>query len=144
MTAVGTPLYQAPEVSRGERYGFAADVYSFAITMYELCKKVSRLRNAACLAFAHENDCSNETPYLFRPLSDDQKMLSLSHPLTYRRQHRIFLTASPNEIRLSHSPQTLQIRANVRPFTSRGILLFLSSFHRAGVTTHLCAPSLGR
>ena len=25
----------------GERYGFPADVYSFAITMYEVCKRVS-------------------------------------------------------------------------------------------------------
>ena len=41
MTIKGTLLYQAPEVSREERYGFPADVYSFAITMYELCDRVS-------------------------------------------------------------------------------------------------------
>ena len=41
MTLKGTFLYQAPELSRGERYGFPADVYSFAITMYEVCKRVS-------------------------------------------------------------------------------------------------------
>ena len=40
MTEKGTMVYQAPEMSRGERYGFAADVYSFAMTMYELCKRV--------------------------------------------------------------------------------------------------------
>ena len=40
MTLVGTPLYQAPEISRGERYGFAADVYSFALTMYAVCDRV--------------------------------------------------------------------------------------------------------
>ena len=40
MTHKGTMLYQAPEVSRGERYGFAADVYSLGLTIYELCKKV--------------------------------------------------------------------------------------------------------
>ena len=27
---------QAPEIARGERFGFPADVFSFAITMYEL------------------------------------------------------------------------------------------------------------
>ena len=32
-------MYQAPEVARGERYGFAVDVYSFALTMYELCDR---------------------------------------------------------------------------------------------------------
>ena len=41
MTSKGTLIYQAPEVSRAERYGFSADVYSFAITMYELCDRVS-------------------------------------------------------------------------------------------------------
>ena len=40
MTIKGTLVYQAPEVSRGERYGFAADVYSFALTMYEVCDRV--------------------------------------------------------------------------------------------------------
>ena len=41
MTEKGTLLYQAPELSRGERYDFSADVYSFALTMYELCDRVS-------------------------------------------------------------------------------------------------------
>ena len=40
MSSKGTMIYTAPEVSRGERYGFAADVYSFALTMYELCDRV--------------------------------------------------------------------------------------------------------
>ena len=39
MTQTGTVLYMAPEVTRGERYGFAADVFSFAIMMYELCDR---------------------------------------------------------------------------------------------------------
>ena len=41
MTVKGTLLYQAPEVSREERYSFPADVFSFAMTMYELCDRVS-------------------------------------------------------------------------------------------------------
>ena len=41
MTIKGTLIYQAPELSRGERYGFAADVFSFALTMYEVCDRVS-------------------------------------------------------------------------------------------------------
>ena len=36
MTMVGTPMFIAPEVQEGERYGPGADVYSFAITMYAL------------------------------------------------------------------------------------------------------------
>jgi len=34
---VGSVRYMAPEVVRGETYGTAADVYSFAILAYELC-----------------------------------------------------------------------------------------------------------
>ena len=41
MTIKGTLIYQAPELSRGERYGFAADVFSLALTMYEVCDRVS-------------------------------------------------------------------------------------------------------
>lgn len=40
MTVKGTMIYQAPELSRGERYGFPADVFSFGLTMYELCDRV--------------------------------------------------------------------------------------------------------
>ena len=39
MTHKGTFLYQAPELSRGERYGFPADIYSYAVTIYEVCKR---------------------------------------------------------------------------------------------------------
>ena len=42
MTHKGTFLYQAPEISRAERYGFAADIFSFGITMYEVCNKVRK------------------------------------------------------------------------------------------------------
>ena len=40
MTYTGTILYQAPEVSQGKRYGFAADVFSFALTAYSVCDRV--------------------------------------------------------------------------------------------------------
>ena len=36
MTACGSPLWTAPEVIRGEKYSEKADVYSFAIILYEL------------------------------------------------------------------------------------------------------------
>ena len=34
---VGTPLYIAPEVLRGERHSLLSDVYSFAITLADVC-----------------------------------------------------------------------------------------------------------
>ena len=43
MTHKGTMIYQAPEIARGERFYFAADVFSFAMTMYEVCLRVSLL-----------------------------------------------------------------------------------------------------
>ena len=39
MTHTGTIVYMAPEITRGERYGFAVDVYSLALTMYEICDR---------------------------------------------------------------------------------------------------------
>eukprot|EP01125_Pyxidicula_operculata_P011531 TRINITY_DN3774_c0_g1_i1.p1 TRINITY_DN3774_c0_g1~~TRINITY_DN3774_c0_g1_i1.p1 ORF type:complete len:1286 (+),score=275.89 TRINITY_DN3774_c0_g1_i1:314-3859(+) len=37
MTSCGTPAYIAPEVIRKQHYSYKADVYSFAICMYETC-----------------------------------------------------------------------------------------------------------
>jgi serine/threonine protein kinase len=37
MTGVGTPLYVAPEVTRGEMYDEKIDVYSFGMTLIEMC-----------------------------------------------------------------------------------------------------------
>ena len=39
MSFAGTLAYVAPEVSRLERYGFPADVYSFGLTIYALCER---------------------------------------------------------------------------------------------------------
>ena len=52
MTVKGTLVYQAPEMSRGERYGFAADVFSFALTIYELCERVGLWRDGESLHLA--------------------------------------------------------------------------------------------
>ena len=41
MSMRGTPIYMAPEILRGERYSFAADVYSFGLTVYAVCNRVS-------------------------------------------------------------------------------------------------------
>eukprot|EP00615_Pteridomonas_danica_P009044 CAMPEP_0114340926 /NCGR_PEP_ID=MMETSP0101-20121206/8695_1 /TAXON_ID=38822 ORGANISM="Pteridomonas danica, Strain PT" /NCGR_SAMPLE_ID=MMETSP0101 /ASSEMBLY_ACC=CAM_ASM_000211 /LENGTH=183 /DNA_ID=CAMNT_0001474337 /DNA_START=7 /DNA_END=558 /DNA_ORIENTATION=- len=37
MTAVGTPLYVAPEIARGEVYDEKIDIYSFGLTLMEMC-----------------------------------------------------------------------------------------------------------
>jgi len=39
MTQVGTPIYIAPEVVKGEHYSTQADVYSFGMTLLQFCLK---------------------------------------------------------------------------------------------------------
>jgi len=39
MTACGTPCWTAPEVLNNEKYGEKADVYSFAICLWEMCTR---------------------------------------------------------------------------------------------------------
>ena len=65
MTIKGTLVYQAPELSRGERYGFAADVFSFALTMYEVCCMVRRccLLNVALVALVTASHASSPIPF---------------------------------------------------------------------------------
>ena len=66
MTVKGTLLYQAPEVSREERYSFPADVFSFAITMYELCDRVSSL---IFDVFLYKGECFFDAHSLTRVLT---------------------------------------------------------------------------
>jgi serine/threonine protein kinase len=35
---IGTPVYMAPEILRKEKYKTYADIYSFAMTMFEVMK----------------------------------------------------------------------------------------------------------
>ena len=35
MTQVGTPMYVAPEIVKGDHYDFKVDVYSFALTILQ-------------------------------------------------------------------------------------------------------------
>ena len=57
MTAVGTPAWAAPEVLRHERYSTKADVYGYAIVIWELLNekppwhKMSPLRVAHAVAY---------------------------------------------------------------------------------------------
>ncbi len=45
MTACGTPYWSAPEIIRGDSYDFKADVYSFAIILFELISREEPYNN---------------------------------------------------------------------------------------------------
>lgn len=43
MTCIGTPVWMAPEVINLQKYSEKADVYSFALVIYELVKDFFKL-----------------------------------------------------------------------------------------------------
>ena len=51
-TFVGTPYYIAPEIIKGKRYSFEADIWSMGILLYEMC--------ALCYPFDSESGSSKE------------------------------------------------------------------------------------
>lgn len=62
MTACGSPLWTAPEVIRGEKYSEKADVYSFAIILYEL------------LTWSHPYPKDNPHFVMMKVASEDYRM----------------------------------------------------------------------
>ena len=73
MTHKGTPIYQAPEVTREERYGFAADIYSLALTFYALCDRVS----AGFTLKSRRNDFANDLSTQDTPYSEEERMVPM-------------------------------------------------------------------
>lgn len=73
---VGSLRYMSPEVAKGERYGFPADLYSFSLLLWEICtlqRPFSHARSAQHLtkmAFI-----GNKRPSLKKVVSSDIKLL---------------------------------------------------------------------
>ena len=59
-TCIGTPLYRAPEVYRGEPNSYASDVYSFALLAYEYLTGNRAFNGEACDADPDEDDWDDE------------------------------------------------------------------------------------
>ncbi len=59
-TCIGTPLYRAPEVYKGEPNSYASDVYSFALLAYEYLTCNRAFNGVACDADPDEDDWDDE------------------------------------------------------------------------------------
>jgi serine/threonine protein kinase len=53
MTAVGTPLFCAPEILRGEAYGASADVYSFGLLLLAMVSNHATFFESLIFIFVH-------------------------------------------------------------------------------------------
>jgi serine/threonine protein kinase len=62
MTQIGTPIYAAPEVIKGQRYDEKADIYSFAIVMVGLSHNLGNLDNLVLEEVARECKRQNMDP----------------------------------------------------------------------------------
>eukprot|EP01097_Dermamoeba_algensis_P003207 TRINITY_DN2285_c0_g1_i3.p1 TRINITY_DN2285_c0_g1~~TRINITY_DN2285_c0_g1_i3.p1 ORF type:complete len:147 (+),score=28.89 TRINITY_DN2285_c0_g1_i3:125-565(+) len=76
-TKVGTPLYMAPELIRGEQYTESVDVYSFGIILWEMFTNITPFKGMdplnVCLGVAYQG---------LRPVIPSNCPLPLSHLIT--------------------------------------------------------------
>jgi serine/threonine protein kinase len=73
MTAVGTPLYCAPEIARGEQYDESVDVYSFGLTLMEMSVEQPFLDfiGERWLVAFDKKKVPKQAMRLIRPMTDD-------------------------------------------------------------------------
>eukprot|EP00615_Pteridomonas_danica_P009081 CAMPEP_0114355732 /NCGR_PEP_ID=MMETSP0101-20121206/20446_1 /TAXON_ID=38822 ORGANISM="Pteridomonas danica, Strain PT" /NCGR_SAMPLE_ID=MMETSP0101 /ASSEMBLY_ACC=CAM_ASM_000211 /LENGTH=182 /DNA_ID=CAMNT_0001497839 /DNA_START=4 /DNA_END=552 /DNA_ORIENTATION=+ len=73
MTAVGTPLYVAPEIARGEVYDEKIDIYSFGLTLMEMCVEgplLDFIGERWVIAF-NKKKIPKQAMRLIRPMTED-------------------------------------------------------------------------
>lgn len=87
MTAAGTPQWSAPEVIRQDHYTTKADVYSFAIIIYELLSKKIPYENIGPLTAARQVAYDNLRPHF--PEGCDPLYMALA------REVNLFLESDP-------------------------------------------------
>jgi len=84
MTMTGTPIYMAPEVVLGEKYGKPADVYSFAVLMFALTCEKGNAYEAFVSTVGNEDMNSSsfrgfESEITSRPLSSNAIMSKVAN-----------------------------------------------------------------
>ena len=86
MTAVGTPLFAAPEVMRGEVYDEKADVYSFGMLLLELAVPVPLLKFIAerwCLSFGKDRAPPQAMRLVNPMVFDGWRPATVAHPVPH-------------------------------------------------------------
>jgi len=73
MTAVGTPLYVAPEIARGELYDEKVDVYSFGLTLLEMSTEEPILKfiGSRWMITFKKTKIPKQPMRLIRPMTED-------------------------------------------------------------------------
>ncbi len=105
MTMVGTPIYVAPEIVRGEHYSTKADVYSFAMTLFQMALKGKYSLSAFLCMLLSKSDTNVKSISLgrvsykmshkaWRPTNAEKK---LNIPSTIFRLIEICWDHDPNE-----------------------------------------------
>jgi serine/threonine protein kinase len=86
MTAVGTPLYAAPEVAKGEYYDETIDVYSFGMILIDVCIDIPILSfiGEKWLLNFKKKKIPKQPMRIIRPMTEDGwRPVTIDNPITF-------------------------------------------------------------
>jgi serine/threonine protein kinase len=85
MTAVGTPLYVAPEIVRGEKYDEKVDVYSFGLTLTEMSvDNIFDFIGKRWKTHFKKKKIPKQTTRMIRPMTEDGwRPITKDNPIPY-------------------------------------------------------------